>query len=149
MGAWWLIAGLVCGCGGHPDWPAEGQVDAAWVEEALAWRVRANVRNCPDVAEAVDALTLEWIAASADVVVRVDHADWPVLAGRSEWVKPLVQILALDALHDQPARPLRTTQRLRRQVRLTHPLYPEDRRDFRDALRATRRAQKKAAEAAS
>jgi hypothetical protein len=123
-------------------------VDAAWVEEALTWRARANVRNCPDVAEAVDALTLAWIAQSPEVVVRIEQANWPVLVGRSEWVKPLVQILALQAIDSEPTTPFRTTQRLRRQVLLTHPLYPEDRKDFRQALRATRMAQKKAAEAA-
>lgn len=148
MAAFWLMAGLVCGCGGHPEWPRGEAVDRAWVEEALAWRVRANVRNCPDVAEAVDALTLEWIAQSEDVVVRVQQADWPVLAGRSEWVKPLVQILAQQSLTSSELSAVRTTHLLRRQVRLTHPLYPEDRRDLREAIGATRRAQKKAAEAA-
>ena len=146
MASWWLVIGLVCGCGGHPDWPDPDAVDAAWVEEALAWRARANVRNCPDVAEAVDALTLGWIAQSTEVVVRIEQENWAVLDGRSDWVKPLVQQCAFDQLSGQITHPMRTTRRLRRQIVLTHPLYPEDRRALREAVRAQR---KKAAEAAS
>ncbi len=145
MGGWWLVLGMVCGCGGHPDWPSPGEVDAAWVEEALAWRARANVRQCPEVAEAVDALTLGWIAQSEDVVVRIEQADWAVLEGRADWVKPLVQLCAYEQLTGQTPHRLRTTRRLRRQIILTHPLYPEDRRALRQAARKQR---KKATEAA-
>lgn len=138
MGSWWLIAGLLCGCGGHPDWPAPGEVDATWVEEALAWRARANVRNCLDVAEAVDALTLGWIASSADVVIRIEEEAWPVLAGRSEWVKPMVQVLALQELRDQSFDSSAAMRSLRRQVTLTHPLYREDRQAFRMGMKRMR-----------
>jgi len=131
MGSLWLLAGMFCGCGGHPDWPAPEAVDAAWVEAALEWRMRANVRNCPDVAEAVDALTLGWIAASEQVVIRIEQEAWPVLEGRSEWVKPLVQILALQVLQERPVDARDAMRSLRRQVMLTHPLYPEDRRALR------------------
>jgi len=145
MTGWWLVMGLMCGCGGHPDWPAPGEVDAAWVEEALAWRARANVRHCPEVAEAVDALTLAWIAQSPDVVVRIEQSEWAALEGRSDWVKPLVQLCAHAQLSGQTPHHLRTTRRLRRQIILTHPLYREDRRALRQAIR---RQRKKAAEAA-
>lgn len=138
IGSWWLLAGMLCGCGGHPDWPAPGEVDGAWVEAALEWRGRSNVRNCPDIAEAVDALTLAWIAGSETLVVRIEEADWPVLDGRPEWVKPLVQVLALQALHDQPIETVKATRKLRRQVTLTHPLYPEDRKAFRAGIKHTR-----------
>lgn len=145
MGGWWLFIGMVCGCGTHPAWPKEGEVNAAWVTEALEWRAHANVRNCPDIADAVDALTLEWIADSQSLTVRIEQQDWPVLLDRSEWVKPLVQILALESLHGDSSSPVRITRKLQRRILLSHPMYREDRKDIRRALQATRQKRKQAA----
>jgi|TARA_B100000768_G_C11283421_1_gene380213 hypothetical protein len=90
-----FIASLFCfGCSGMPDWPADGLASQDWVEEALEWRLRRGVDDCAGEMLALDALSLEWIANSAEIQVKIETQDWPFLAVAPELTAPLIQLHA-------------------------------------------------------
>ena len=95
-----LTACLLCwGCSNAPAWPDEGVADAQWVESALAWRLNTGLDACGETAKAIDALTLEWIAQSPEMLVRISTQEWPVLLHYPELKTPLIQALAWGQLH--------------------------------------------------
>ena len=95
-----LTACLFCwGCSGAPDWPDEGVADAQWVESAVSWRLQTGLEACGETAKAIDALTLEWIANSPDIQVRINSQEWPVLRHYPELKTPLIQAMAYGQLH--------------------------------------------------
>ena len=94
-----LTACLFCwGCQGVPAWPESGVADAGWVETAIAWRLQTGLDACGETGKAVDALTLEWIAASPKVRVEITTNEWPVLRHYPELKTPLIQALAWGEL---------------------------------------------------
>ena len=88
-------------CGGAPDWPAQGNPNAPWVREAIEWRMKVGLNDCPDIVPALDAWTLEWLSESEEIHVDVQTADWPFLAYAPELRSVLVQRLAYDQLSFQ------------------------------------------------
>ena len=85
-------------CGGAPDWPAQGNPNAPWVREAIEWRMKVGLNGCPEVVEALDAWTLDWLSASPNIHVDIQTSDWPFLLYRPELQSVLVQRIALDQL---------------------------------------------------
>ena len=101
MSTWWLW-GPWCWtcwtCADAPAWPAHGEANARWVREAIAWRMKVGLNDCPDIVPALDAWTLEWLSQSKDIHVDVETAEWPFLAYAPELQSVLVQRLAWDVL---------------------------------------------------
>lgn len=93
---WWCIACILCG--GAPDWPDNAVANAAWVEDAIEWRLDKGIDGCDEITPAIDALTLEWVANSPDVIVDIETEIWPVFTEEPELQGPLIQSLALDIL---------------------------------------------------
>jgi len=109
-------------CGGSPEWPVDGNVDAHWVEEAIEWRLKTGVDCCGETGKAVDALTLEWIANSEDVVIRVQTEKWPFLRYYEELKTPLIQGMALAQLRAEPMEEEAILSMLRKVVRRSDAL---------------------------
>lgn len=93
---WWCIACILCGSA--PDWPDNAVANAAWVEDAIEWRLDKGIDGCDEITPAIDALTLEWVANSPDVIVDIETEIWPVFTEEPELQGPLIQSLALDIL---------------------------------------------------
>lgn len=120
-----LNTGWLCWCwfcGAAPLWPADGSVDAQWVEEAVEWRMRTGVDCCGETGKAVDALTLEWIANSSDVVIRLQTDKWPFLRYYEELKTPLIQGMALAQLRAEPLDEEVLLRMLRKVVRRSEEL---------------------------
>lgn len=111
---WW--------CGGAPDWPENGAVDAQWVEQAIEWRLSTGVDECGETAKAVDALTMAWIADSESIVVRIQTADWPFLKYYEELKTPLIQALALGQMQSEIADRQAVIRTMRKVVRRSNAL---------------------------
>lgn len=109
---WWCIACILCG--GAPDWPEGAVANAEWVEEAIEWRFDKGVDGCTDITEAIDALTLEWIANSQDVKVDIETAKWPVFTEEPKLQGALIQSLALDVLKKGEVNEEKALKRLRK-----------------------------------
>ena len=108
---------LWCGCAGLPDWPEDGKANAVWAEQAIEWRTHARVGRCPETAKAVDALTLEWISESKEVVVKIETQEWPFLKVYAGLKTPLIQALALAQFQKQESTRADVLRTLRRVVR--------------------------------
>ncbi|MFZ9055324.1 MAG: hypothetical protein ACO2ZL_05900 [Flavobacteriales bacterium] len=109
-------------CGASPEWPVDGNVDARWVEEAIEWRMRTGLDCCGESGRAVDALTLEWIANSTDVVIRIESEKWPILRYYEELKTPLIQAMALAQLRSEPLDDVALLSMLRKVVRRSDAL---------------------------
>ena len=105
-----------------PAWPESGVADANWVETAIEWRLQTGVDACGETGKAVDALTLEWIAASPMVRVEITTNEWPVLRHYPELKTPLIQALALGELQGVEWDKEALVQLLRKVVRKTDGL---------------------------
>ena len=109
-------------CGSSPEWHVDGNVDARWVEEAIEWRMRTGLDCCGESGRAVDALTLEWIANSTDVVIRIESEKWPILRYYEELKTPLIQGMALAQLRSEPLDDEALLSMLRKVVRRSDAL---------------------------
>ena len=83
-----------CACWGMPDWPADGVADAEWVEQALEWRLTKGIDACGQEMLALDALSLEWVSKSHEIIVEIRNEDWPFLDFSPELTAPLIQMHA-------------------------------------------------------
>lgn len=124
----WPTLCLTClTCWGAPNWPEGGEPHEQWVASALQWRSWVGVEECVERTAAIDALTLRWIAESATVTIRVETASWPELQVEPSLARPLVQMLALEALrHPGDAPKVRRVQRrLQRVARRSPDLWSD------------------------
>ena len=118
-----LTACLFCwGCQGVPDWPESGVANADWVQDAIAWRLQTGLDACGETGRAIDALTLEWIAASPAVRVEITTNEWPVLRHYPELKTPLIQALAWRELQEMKYEKEVLVRLLRKVVRKTDGL---------------------------
>ncbi|MBN31318.1 MAG: hypothetical protein CL845_04915 [Crocinitomicaceae bacterium] len=114
---------LFCwGCQGVPAWPESGVADADWVEKAIAWRLQTGLDACGETGKAVDALTLEWIAASPVIRVEITTNEWPVLRHYPELKIPLIQALAWGYLRGFEWENKALVKTLRQVIRKTNGL---------------------------
>ncbi|MEE2919317.1 MAG: hypothetical protein VYA72_03875 [Bacteroidota bacterium] len=130
MGVWGLwMWGPWCWacwtCGDVPDWPANGEANARWVREAIAWRMNVGLDDCPDVVPALDAWTLEWLSESEDIHVTLKTAEWPFLAYAPELQTVLIQRLALDGLSFQSSTQMEVLKDVRNVARRTDALWDD------------------------
>jgi hypothetical protein len=121
---WWCFACIICG--GAPDWPNDGVATKDWVVEALEWRLDRGVGDCVDYMPAIDAWTLEWIANSSDIRVEIETEKWPVFTHESLLQGPLIQIIALEALHGMEFNKNRTLRKLKRFARKSDEIWNEE-----------------------
>ena len=112
-------------CGGAPDWPAQGNPNAPWVREAIEWRMKVGLNGCPEVVEALDAWTLDWLSASPYIHVDIQTSDWPFLLYRPELQSVLVQRIALDQLRFKPSSDAQIVRDVRHVARHSGDLWDD------------------------
>lgn len=111
---------MICwGCAGAPEIPVDQQVDEDWVKAAIEWRLNTGSDRCGEVGKAVDALSLEWIAQSTEVVIRLNTEEWQFLRVYEEFKFPMIQILALAQLNDSPMDNQEIRKKIRKVIRRT------------------------------
>lgn len=125
---WWCIACLLCG--GAPDWPEVAVANAAWVEEAIEWRFDRGVEGCDDITPAIDALTLEWIANSPDVIVDIQTDEWPVFIEETNLQGALIQSLALDILKNGEVDKQKALKRLRKFAKRSDGIWDKETKEL-------------------
>lgn len=121
--AWFCIACVLCG--GAPDWPEDAVANAQWVEDAIEWRLKKGVDGCAEITPAIDALTLEWVANSADVIVDIETARWPVFTEEPKLQGALIQSLALDILKKGEVNEEKALKRLRKYAKRSGEIWDE------------------------
>lgn len=129
MMGWLMIWGPWCWtcwtCQGAPDWPANGKPNAPWVRSAIEWRMQVGLNDCPDVVEALDAWTLDWLSQSKNVQVSISTSDWPFLMYRPELQTVLVQRLALDQLNFKESSQLEIVRDVRAVARRSEGVWDD------------------------
>jgi len=121
---WFCIACLVCGS--FPDWPEDGVANKEWVIEAIEWRLERGANNCTDITQAIDALSLEWIANTSDVKVEIETEDWPVFTFEPALQGTLIQIMALESLLEHKSSDIKILKKLRRYTRISDDLMTDE-----------------------
>lgn len=93
---------------------------------------------------AIDAWTLEWIAASDEVHIVLDREDWPFLYAHPSLLSVLIQSEALQVL-ETGSSDARTSVRCVRAVTRNSPGYVDgtSRRAFRESLALAKNRTKK------
>lgn len=125
---WWCIACLLCG--GAPDWPEGAVANAVWVEEAIEWRFDRGVEGCDDITPAIDALTLEWIANSPDVIVDIQTDEWPIFIEETDLQGALIQSLALDILKNGEVDKQKALKRLRKFAKRSDGVWDKETKEL-------------------
>lgn len=120
---WWCIACILCS--GAPDWPEGAVANAQWVEDAIEWRFDKGVGGCAEVTPAIDALTLEWIANSPEVIVDIETAEWPVFIEETQLQGALIQSLALDILKNGEVDKVKALKRLKKYAKRSEGIWDE------------------------
>ena len=121
---WFCIACLVCGS--FPDWPEDGIANKDWVIEAIEWRLDRGANSCTDITQAVDALSLEWIANTPDIKVEIETENWPVFTFEPALQGTLIQIIALELLLEHKSSDVKTLKKLRRYTRRSEDLMTDE-----------------------
>tara|TARA_B110000467_G_C18175120_1_gene397416 strand:+ start:130 stop:576 length:447 start_codon:yes stop_codon:yes gene_type:complete len=121
---WFCIACLVCGS--FPDWPEDGIANKDWVIEAIEWRLDRGANNCTDITQAIDALSLEWIANTSDVRVEIETENWPVFTFEPALQGTLIQIIALELLLEHKSSDVKILKKLRRYTRRSEDLMTDE-----------------------
>lgn len=110
---------ICCGCAGAPEIPVDQKVDGDWVKAAIEWRLNTGTDRCGEVGKAVDALSLEWIAQSTEVVIRLDTDEWQFLRVYEEFKFPMIQLLAFAHLNETPMDQEEIRKKMRKVIRRT------------------------------
>jgi hypothetical protein len=139
---WWPWCWTCWTCADVPQWPAQGQPTAAWVRQAIEWRMKVGLNDCPEVLPALDAWTLDWLSRSDVIRVNVETKDWPFLASAPELQSVVVQRLALDQLRFKPTTQLGIVQDVRAVARRSHVWDDALRRAFDNAEGLAKRRDK-------
>ena len=113
-------------CGGAPDWPENGVANEEWVMNAIEWRLEKGADGCPEIAPAIDAWSLEWIANSENIVVEIETDDWPVFVAEPQLQGTLIQILALEKLNDMEHNPKKCLKALRKYAKRSGDIWDEE-----------------------
>ena len=121
---WFCRACLVCGS--FPDWPEDGIANKDWVIEAIEWRLDRGANRCTDITQAVDALSLEWIANTSDVRVEIETENWPVFTFEPALQGTLIQIMALESLLEHKSSDIKILKKLRRYTRRSEDLMTDE-----------------------
>ena len=121
---WFCIACLVCGS--FPDWPEDGIANKDWVIEAIEWRLDKGANSCTDITQAVDALSLEWIANTPDIKVEIETENWPVFTFEPALQGTLIQIIALELLLEHKSSDVKLLKKLRRYTRRSEDLMTDE-----------------------
>jgi len=121
---WFCIACLLCGS--FPDWPEDGIANKDWVIEAIEWRLDRGANSCTDITQAVDALSLEWIANTPDIKVEIETENWPVFTFEPALQGTLIQIIALELLLEHKSSDVKILKKLRRYTRRSEDLMTDE-----------------------
>jgi hypothetical protein len=113
-------------CGSFPDWPEDGIANKDWVIEAIEWRLDRGANNCTDITQAIDALSLEWIANTSDVRVEIETENWPVFTFEPALQGTLIQIMALESLLEHKSSDIKILKKLRRYTRRSEDLMTDE-----------------------
>ena len=121
---WFCIACLLCGS--FPDWPEDGIANKDWVIEAIEWRLDRGANSCTDITQAVDALSLEWIANTPDIKVEIETENWPIFTFEPALQGTLIQIMALESLLEHKSSDIKILKKLRRYTRRSEDLMTDE-----------------------
>tara|TARA_B110000444_G_scaffold27410_1_gene22622 strand:+ start:656 stop:1069 length:414 start_codon:yes stop_codon:yes gene_type:complete len=113
-------------CGSFPDWPEDGIANKDWVIEAIEWRLDKGANSCTDITQAVDALSLEWIANTPDIKVEIETENWPVFTFEPALQGTLIQIIALELLLEHKSSDVKLLKKLRRYTRRSEDLMTDE-----------------------
>ena len=93
----------------------------------IEWRLDKGIDGCDEITPAIDALTLEWVANSPDVIVDIETEIWFLLKNR---LQGLIQSLALDILKKGEVDENKALKRLKKFAKRSGGVWDRDKRSF-------------------